>query len=53
MNKRQAVAALTTEQIQLIAEAAQAGATIKNFSAADQRKVRAAVKVLRKVRGAQ
>lgn len=53
MTKRQMVAQLSTEQIQLVAEAAVAGASIKNFSAADVRKIKAAASKMRKVKGAQ
>lgn len=53
MTKREAVAQLKAEDIKLLAEAADAGTSIKNFNTADMKRVKRAVKLLRKVRAAQ
>ena len=51
--KRQVVAQLSTDDIKLVAEAALAGATEKNFNSADLRKIKRAARLLRTVRAAQ
>lgn len=51
--KREAVAKLSTDDIKLVAEAAEKGATSANFNAKDLKAVKRSVKVLRTVRAAQ
>lgn len=52
-SKREAVARLDTDTIKLLAEAAEKGADIKHFNAADLAKIKQGIRVLRSVRGAQ
>lgn len=51
--KREVVAQLSTDDIRLVAEAAEAGAKKTNFNAADLKKIKRSVKLLRTVRAAQ
>lgn len=52
-SKREAIAQLSTEDIRLVAEAAEAGAKKANFNAKDLKAVKRSVKILRTVRAAQ
>lgn len=51
--KRQIVAQLTTDDLKLLAEAAEKGDTIKTLNSRDQKRVRRAVKLIRTIPGAQ
>lgn len=53
MNKRQLVASVTADDLKLVAEAAEKGATIKDFKGADLKRIKSVISKIRKVQGAQ
>lgn len=53
MNKRQAVALLSKEQIQLLERAANIGATLEYFGPGELKKLKKAIKIVAKINAAE
>lgn len=51
--KRDVVAQTSSDDLKLVAEAAEKGATIKNFNSKDLKKINRVVKLIRTIKGAQ
>ena len=53
MTKREMVAKLDPQDLNLLADAAEKAATIKHFNAKDLKRINKTIKLVRKVKGAQ